>query len=134
MGYIHRLPLIMALMSAILTGLVGYTRQIQNNKNMANMLIAMVMFYIIGSMIKRTILDIIRTYSVKALDRANEKKRLAMEKENNEGKALEGDNNALQENISTLNLVADEKLDFEIDGESFSPLPVADYIEKELKK
>lgn len=131
MDYIRKLPLLMGLTGAILTGLMGYAHQVHNNKNMANMLIAMVVFYIIGMMIRNTLTDIVEVNKRKAQEREAEEKRLALEKkkEEEEKEAAEAENDTQ----SILNLVANEELDLGM-GEEFSDLPIADYIKNELRK
>lgn len=130
MDYIRKLPLLMGLTGAILTGLTGYTHQVHNNKNVSNMIIVMVIFYIIGLMVKNTVMDIMETNQRKAQEREAEEKRLALEKKKEE-EALVAE--AGNDSGTAINLVADEELDLEM-GEEFSPLHVADYIEKELAK
>lgn len=129
MANIHKLPLLMALTGAIITGLVGYTHRVNNKENMTNMVITMIIFYVVGLLIRNTITSIMETLKKKAEERENEEKqRIAEEKKN--AKEAELDNNLGQ----SLNLVADDKYDLGISDDEFDELPVADYIKNELRK
>ena len=133
MDYIRKLPLLMALSGAIITGLVGYTHQVNNNENMINMLIAMVIFYLVGLLIRGTVLDIIETNRKKEEEeRIKEEERIAKEKEKEEKKLKK--QNAEKGSGSTLDIIADEDLDLGMTEGEFNALPVADYITNELKK
>lgn len=131
MDYIRKLPLLMALSGAIITGLVGYTHQVHNNENMINMIITMVIFYIVGLLIRGTVLDIIETNRKKEEERIQEEKRIAEEKEKEEKNQRKKAEKALG---STLNLVVDEDLNLGMSEEEFNDLPVADLIKSELSK
>jgi divalent metal cation (Fe/Co/Zn/Cd) transporter len=131
MDYIRKLPLLMALSGAIITGLVGYTHQVQNNENMTNMIITMIIFYIIGLLIRGTVLDIIETIRKKEEEKIKEEKRIAEEKEKEEKNQKQKAENA---SGSTLNLVVDEDLNLGMSEDEFNDLPVADYIKSELRK
>ena len=54
MDYIRKLPLLMAISSAIITGLVGYAHQVHNNENMTYAC-TMVIFYVVGLLIRGTV-------------------------------------------------------------------------------
>jgi len=129
MDYIRKLPLLIALSSGIITGLVGYANHVRDKENMANMFIVMVIFYIVGLMIRGTLIDIIETNRRKEEEKIREEKRLAREKEREE-KEKE------KESISgsTLDIAADEDLNPIINDEEFEALPIADYIRNELNK
>ncbi|MGI6124177.1 MAG: hypothetical protein ACOYIG_08315 [Acetivibrionales bacterium] len=131
MDYIRKLPLLMALSGAIITGLMGYTNRVQNNENMINMIITMIIFYIVGLLIRGTAFDIIETNRKKEEEKLAEEKRIAEEKEKEE-KELK--RKAEQASGNTLNLVADEDLNLGMSEEEFNDLPVADYIKSELSK
>jgi len=132
MAYIRKLPLLLALSGAIVTGLAGYAHRLSNKENMTNMVIAMVVFYVVGLFVRYTVNDIVETIKRKAEERElEEKKRLAEErkKEEEAQKAAMADNTE-----SILNLVADEKIDLGIDDDEFNELPIAEYIKNELRK
>ncbi|HHU89655.1 MAG TPA: hypothetical protein GXZ22_01185 [Clostridiaceae bacterium] len=131
MDYIRRLPLLMALASGIITGLVGYANQVQNNENMINMLIAMVIFYIAGLMIRGTVIDVIETNRIKEEEKKQEEKLKAKKREKNEKMRKQNIENG---SGSTLDLAADDDLNLGINDEEFDTLPIADYIRNELKK
>ncbi len=133
MDYIRKLPILMALSVAIITGLVGYTHRVHNDENMINMLVAMVAFYIVGLLIRGTVLDIIETNRRKEKERLEEEKRIAKEKEKEE-KKLKQKQSKDKGSSSSLDIVADEDLNPGMTEEEFNALPVADYITNELKK
>lgn len=135
MDYIRKLPLLMALSSGIITGLAGYANQVGNKENMTNMFIAMVIFYIVGLLIRGTLIDIIETNRKKEEEKKREEKRLAKEKEREE-KERERKKKQAAENIpgSILDIAADEDLKPGMNDEEFEALPIADYIRNELKE
>ena len=135
MDYIRKLPLLMALSSGIITGLAGYANQVGNKENMTNMFIAMVIFYIVGLLIRGTLIDIIETNRKKEEEKKREEKRLAKEKEREE-KERERKKKQAAENIpgSILDIAADEDLKPGMNDEEFEALPIADYIMNELNK
>ena len=131
MDYIRKLPLLMALAAAIITGLMGYINQVRNNENMTNMLIVMVVFYIVGLLIRGTILEAIETNRKKEEERIQEEKRIAAEKEKEE-KRKKKENE--KDSGGSIDMVADEDLDQGIREDEFHALPIADYITKELNE
>jgi len=133
MDYIRKLPLLMALASGIITGLAGYANQIRNKENMTNMFIAMVIFYIVGLLIRGTIIDIIETNRKKEEERILEEKRLAREKEREE-KERKMKKTAGNTSGSILDIAADEDINLGFNDEEFEDLPIADYIKNEIKK
>jgi len=135
MDYIRKLPLLMALASGIITGLAGYANQVGNKENMTNMFIAMVIFYIVGLLIRGTIIDIIETNRKKEEERIREEKRLAREKEREE-KEQERKMKKTAGNISgsILDIAAAEDINLGFNDEEFEDLPIADYIKNEIKK
>jgi phosphate/sulfate permease len=137
MDYIRKLPLLMAISSAIITGLVGYMHQVQNNENMTNMLITMVIFYIVGLLIRGTVLDAIETNRIKEEEKLEEEKRLAKEEEKRIAKEKEEEKQkqtAEKASGSILDIAADEDINLGINEEEFDALPIADFITNELKK
>jgi len=121
----------MALAAAIITGLMGYINQVRNNENMTNMLIVMVVFYIVGLLIRGTILEAIETNRKKEEERIQEEKRIAAEKEKEE-KRKKKENE--KDSGGSIDMVADEDLDLGIREDEFHALPIADYITKELNE
>lgn len=131
MDYIRKLPLLMALAAAIITGLMGYINHVRNNENMTNMLIVMVIFYIVGLLIRGTVLEAIETNRKKEEDRIKEEKRIAAEKEKEEKRQKQ---NKEKDSGGSINMVADEDLNLGIREDEFQALPIADYITKEFKE
>ncbi|MCX7772492.1 MAG: hypothetical protein N2376_05195, partial [Clostridia bacterium] len=76
MDYVRKLPLLLGLSAAIIVGLASYTNKVSNSENTVNMLIAMVTFYIVGTLIRNTITSIIETNRRKQEEKELEEKRL----------------------------------------------------------
>ncbi|NLM75508.1 MAG: hypothetical protein GX187_05380 [Clostridiaceae bacterium] len=81
MQYVRRLPLLLALMSGILTGLAGHSQRIPNNENIFRMCIVMFVFYIAGFLMRNTIMSIIKENRRKAAEIEREKKLAEIEKQ-----------------------------------------------------
>jgi hypothetical protein len=132
MAYIRKLPLLLALTGAIITGLAGYVHRVNNKDNMANMVIAMVVFYVVGLFIRNTINNIVDTIRQKAEERELEEKRLLAEEKKKEEEAEKAE--MADDAGSIVNLVADDKYDIGISDDEFNELPITDYIKNELRK
>ncbi|HHY63560.1 MAG TPA: hypothetical protein GX501_00790 [Clostridiaceae bacterium] len=132
MDYIRKLPLLLALFSAIVTGLAGYANRVGNKENMANMVIVMLVFYIAGLYIRSTIFNIADTIKKKAEEREiEEKKRLAEEKKKAEEEERAKSRSAPE---SKVDVVVDDNLGTGIGDSDFDELPIAEYIKNELGK
>ncbi len=128
MDYVRKLPLLMAVASALIVGMGGCAQKVSNKENMLNMLIIMVVFYIAGHFIKYMINGILEAKRIKDEEILQEQKRIEQEKNYEEmSKRQAGKTKGL-----SLDLVADDDLDFESTDEEFNALPVADFIKKEL--
>jgi cytoskeletal protein RodZ len=138
MDYIRKLPLLMAISSAIITGLVGYAHQVHNNENMTNMLITMVILYVVGLLIRGTVIDAIETNRKKEEEKLEEEKQIALEEEKRKAREEEEEKKQKQAeekaSSSILDLAADEDINLEFNEEEFDALPIADYITKEINK
>lgn len=126
MDYIRKLPLLMGLGGAIIVGAVGYRIKISEKENLLNMLIVLIIFYIVGRLIKNTVLDLMKTI---LLNEAKKKKQLKQEKGNSKdlGSARNTNASGIYVDIS-----ASDDQDVN-DDEEFDALPLADFIKKELK-
>jgi hypothetical protein len=122
MEIVRKMPMIIALGAALLAGIIGYTSKIPNREIMGRMLIAMLVFYILGLMLRSTAMDIAKTVEEKrkaddelALleQKEAEKKEKEIEKEKGLGNNLD---------LST-NDYADE---------DYNPIPVSEFIRREL--
>jgi len=132
MDYIRKLPLLLALFSAIVTGLAGYLNRIGNKENMTNMVIAMIVFYLAGLFIRSTVNSIADSIRKKIEERElEEKKRLTEERKKAEEEERAKSHNASE---SKVDVVVDDSLDEGIDGNEFDELPIAEYIKNELGK
>lgn len=129
METIMKIPFLFALFAAIITGLIGISNTKSLNQTCIYMIIAMVIFYFIGTLLKATITGIIEEQNKLKEQVEREKKekekqeRLAIEKEKAPklGKEQHLGNN--------LDLVADSNLD---DG--FTPLDLSQAVRTRMKE
>lgn len=126
MDYIRKLPLLFALLGAIITGLWGHARQLSNKDLLIKMIIAMVIFYVAGFVAKGTLSDIVEAYKKKE----EEKAAMAIQEEQKDKAAPE---KKPETTGKTINLAADEKINLDVKEDDFDALPVAEFIKKELK-
>lgn len=129
MDYIRKLPLLLGLAGAIITGLVGYTHHVANNDNMARMMIVMAVFYVIGLMIRRTIFDIIETHKIKEQERKEEEELHREQKRADE--MAEKENESTNTPPLAIDLAADEDIGINVEDE-FSDLQVTESLNSEL--
>lgn len=125
MQYIKRLPLILALAGSLITGILNLLCHKQQNEVLFQMLIALVIFYIIGFFIRSTVLTVKEQVDEKQRIREAEE-REQREKEEAEARRREKAEEFLGKNIDlTVNDSSDD---------SFDPLPVSEFIKKQLKE
>ncbi len=117
MHYVYRLPFFLGAISSITVGLIGYEQKINNQKIYTRMAISMVIFFILGNLLRNVILeineDIIKKKTESDMD--NDKNII-----DNEGK---GENLDLR--------IGDMKDDF---GDDFSPYSVSEVIKSNIKE
>lgn len=117
MRYIQMLPLLMALAAALISGILGFFKSMRQKEVMMQMALIMVIFYIIGLFVRTTLVCTIEQIEKKRKEREEEEeRRKKKEKEEKEKQELLGTN---------IDLIADD--------DSFDPLPVSEFIRKELK-
>lgn len=124
METIMKIPLLLALLASLLTGLISILNHVDTNHTCVRMIIALVSFYIIGSVISWTLSNI--------MEEQNELKREAeMKLKEQERLEMEQALKAMQKEHlgGNLDLVADNKLD-----NDFSPLDLTQAIRGELNK
>jgi amino acid permease len=122
MEVIMKIPFLLASFSAIITGLFCFFNRYNTNQTCIRMIVAMIIFYIIGTVIKLTGLEIIKEEENKRLE--IERK----EREEREQKELEEKRKSLKEEEtlgSKLNLVADDE---------FSPLDMTQAIRTKMNE
>ncbi|EGD46004.1 hypothetical protein Cpap_0610 [Ruminiclostridium papyrosolvens DSM 2782] len=129
METIMKIPFLFALLAAIITGLIGISNNRSVNQTCIYMMIAMVIFYFIGTLLKATITGIVEEQNKLKAQAEREKK----EKENQERLRIErekaeklGKEQHLGKN---LDLVADSNLD---DG--FTPLDLSQAVRTRMKE
>lgn len=122
MRYLQKLPLLLALAAAFLSGLTGFVRQISQKEILLQMVLMMTLFFIIGLFARATLTNIKEQVDCK-------KKK---EKEQEELKKQQELENQLQEKEKGLGRTIDFKAG-KVDEDAFNPLPVSEFIKKELK-
>ncbi|EPR13100.1 hypothetical protein [Ruminiclostridium papyrosolvens] len=129
METIMKIPFLFALFAAIITGLIGISNNKSMNQTCMYMIIAMLIFYFIGTILKTTITGIVEEQNKLKEQAEKEKKErenqeiLRIEKENAEKLAKE------QHLGNILDLVADSNLD---DG--FTPLDLSQAVRTRMKE
>ena len=111
-----KIPFLLAILAAILTGLYSITNKMDTNQTCIRMIIAMVSFYLIGMFVSSTLTNIVEEQNIRKLE-AEIQMRQKLDKEKAEKLKQEEHLGA------NLDLVADNKLD---DG--FSPLDLSQAI------
>lgn len=115
MHYIRRLPLLLALLAAILSGIAGHIRSMTTDKILLLMIVTMVVFYCIGFFVRYNLMKI--------YDQIKEKR----EKESiNE--EPEDEKTSIEKSIER----KEEEMENIIDA--FEPLKVSKFIREELKQ
>lgn len=139
MDYIRKLPLLMALASSLIAGLTGYFNRVPDKENVFRMTVVMVLFYITGYMIRNIISDILKTKE-KITEEEREKEKESKNKSGNESgrkkqaereqqrKAAKSEKEPSEKSGRTVDITADDKLDFGAGEDDFEAFPVADFI------
>jgi flagellar biosynthesis/type III secretory pathway M-ring protein FliF/YscJ len=118
MRYLQKLPLMFALAAAFLIGIIGSIRQNSQKTVLAQMVMVMVLFFFIGLFARATLLNI------KEQHEKREKEQEEIEKQQE-----------LEQNKETESL--GKNIDFaagDMDDDVFEPLPVSEFIQKQLKR
>ncbi|WP_024831353.1 hypothetical protein [Ruminiclostridium josui] len=129
METIMKIPFLFALFAAFIAGLIGISTNKTMNQTCIYMIIAMVVFYLIGALLKATITGIIeeqnklKEQEEKEKQEMEEQGKLRIEKEKEEKLAKE------QHLGNNLDLVADSDLD---DG--FTPLDLSQAVRTKMKE
>jgi flagellar biosynthesis/type III secretory pathway M-ring protein FliF/YscJ len=109
------LPLLMALAAALISGILGFFKSAPQKEVIVQMTLIMVIFYVIGLFVRSTLICTIEQIEKKEREEEEEKKK-QQEKAKNEEQKMLGAN-----------------IDMTADDNSFDPLPVSEFIKKELK-
>lgn len=124
METIMKIPFLLALLAAIVTGIISITNNASTNQTSIRMIIAMVSFYLIGTFISSTLSNIIEEQNQQKLEAENK----IMEEEMLE--TLKNQNLNKEEHLGTnLDLVADNNND---DG--FSPLDLSQVVRTKINE
>jgi len=122
MEYLQRLPLLFALAAAFITGLIGFARHNAHKDILLHMVLVMVLFFVLGLYTRKTLINIKDKIEEKQKEKEQEelKKQQELEKQEKEKEMGLGKN---------IDLSAGKT-----DDEDFNPLPVSEFIKKELKR
>lgn len=120
MQYLQRLPLLLALAATIITGLVGFARQNAHKDILLHMVLVMVVFFALGLYARHTLTNVKNQIEKKQKEREQEELRKQQELEKQEMEKAMG----LGKNIDLTASNTDD---------DFDPLPVSEFIKKELK-
>jgi Na+-translocating ferredoxin:NAD+ oxidoreductase RnfG subunit len=129
METIMKIPFLLALFAAIVTGLLSINNDTDLNKTCVNMMIAMISFYLIGKLLSSTISGIIEEQN-KQKQLAEEEKLRQERLESEQIEKQKAEKSAKEEHLGKkLDLVADNTLD---DG--FSPLDLSQAVRAKMKE
>lgn len=122
METIMKIPFLLAMLAALLTGFISIANKADTNQTCIRMIIALVIFYLIGTFVSSTLKNIVEEQN---------KQKLEEEKKIREQEKLEKAEKIKQEAHlgANLDLVADNKLD---DG--FSPLDLSQAIRTKVNE
>jgi uncharacterized membrane protein YuzA (DUF378 family) len=121
MRYLQKLPLLLALAAALITGLVGFARHNAQKDILIHMVLVMVLFFVLGLYSRFTLTNI-----------NNQIEKKKKEKEQEELKKQQ----ELEQQAKEKEMGLGRNIDFtagETDEDAFDPLPVSEFIQKELK-
>lgn len=114
MYYIRKLPLLFALLAAVIAGITGLSRSMTNDKILLHMIIGMVIFYALGFLARH---NLMKAYDYVMEKREKEEKEAEAEKQEQD---QEGNQPHADE---TKNIIVD-----------FEPLKVSRAIREELRR
>ena len=124
MQYLQRLPLILALAGSLVSGLLSLSRLRTRNEVLLQMVLTMVVFYIVGFFIRSTVLSIKTQVDEKWVKEEAAEKAQKEEEEAEERKRVKTEEFLGKSIDYTAN---------DFDDGSFDPLPVSEFLIKELK-
>jgi len=114
MRYLQMLPLLMALAAALISGILGFFKSTPQKEVIMQMALIMVIFYVTGLFVRSTLIHTIEQIEKKKKEREEEEKK--QQEAENEKQKIVGAN-----------------IDITADDNSFDPLPVSEFIKRELK-
>lgn len=124
MQYLQRLPLLLALAGSLVSGLLSLLCLRTHNEVLFQMVLSMIIFYIVGFFIRSMVINVKTQVDAKRL-KLEADERAQKEKEEIEEKKKE-----------KTDLFLGKHIDFKVNDlseDSFEPLPVSEFIKKELK-
>lgn len=124
METIMKIPFLLAMVSALITGFISISGNASTNQICIRMIIALVIFYLLGLFVSSTLTGIIEEQN-KRKQEAEEQVQEQLRKEQQEAERIKQ-----EEHLGgNLDLIADNKLD---DG--FSPLDLSQAIKTKIKQ
>jgi len=118
-----KIPFLLALLAALITGAIGITNNANTNQTCISMIIAMVSFYLVGVFVRSTLTNIVEDQNKQKLEAENEIMKEILEKEKAERLMQEG-------HLGTnLDLITDNKID---DG--FTPLDLSQAVRTKINE
>lgn len=132
MEYIRKIPLLMGTGAGLIIGLIGIGTGIPNKENMLNMCIGMVLFYIVGIVVRSTVKDIVEKVMTILMMKQKEEEMKKREEEQQRKKERLEQLRKGSSPASTIDLtIGDDSKT--MDGDGFEDLPIAEFIRKEMK-
>ena len=125
MEYVRKIPLLLGTGAGLFIGLLGLSTGVPNKDNVLNMCVGMVVFYLVGLLVRSAIND--------AVEKAE-----AVIKQREEGKKLAEELDKMKEQINK-EKTAGSHIDLKVGDDSasteddFDALPIAEFIKRELK-
>lgn len=131
MDYIRKLPLLMSLTAAFITGAVGHSHKVPNKENTLKMLIVLIVFYIVGYLVRETVLS-----TLKAVEQKNEEeKKTADELMKEKGREKSEQNRkAARDKGKDANAKRDDHVSTNTEEKGFQALQAANIIKEELRQ
>lgn len=126
MDYVRKIPLLLGTGAGLITGLIGLSAGVPNKQNMLNMCVGMVVFYIVGILIRSTIRDISEYVMELARKKEEEEQKLKKEVSSREAGEKKEEQAAPGIDLKVGNESGQEDEDFE-------DLRIAEFIKNELK-
>jgi|LFRM01.1.fsa_nt_gb divalent metal cation (Fe/Co/Zn/Cd) transporter len=127
MDYIRKIPLLLGAGAGLIIGLIGLSAGVPNKENMLNMCVGMVIFYMVGILIRSTVkgiaeqaMEMIKKKEEEEKRREKEKNRIEDQKENEESLG------------ASIDMTVGDESELP-DDDNFDDLPIAEFIKNELE-
>lgn len=129
MEFIRKIPLLLGTGAGLIIGLIGLSAGVPNKDNMLNMCVGMVIFYLVGILVRSTVKGIVEQAELMMAKKKEEEKK--REKEQMEQEQIEEQKQREEALGHGIDLTVGD------DGgpadDEFGDLPIAEFIKNELK-